>query len=365
METITRVDLYYQDTEIKEKSIVCIGDIKDEIRKGFVEKGYELVQIEHNTPVVENFPFGKEALEVIPEAVICNFEIPSSNAFILYQNLSRHHLFKSIPFIIISAHSAGNEKELAVKAGIDDFYSHDVSAEDLIERISLIKNYKKDQVSLKVHKKEIRDSIRTGIGKRLFDVIISAFLLLIFSPLMLLIALLIRLESKGPVFYVSKRVGTGYRIFNFIKFRSMKVGADAELQKLLHLNQYSENGQNSSFIKISNDPRITRIGRFIRTTSLDELPQLINVLRGDMSLVGNRPLPLYEAERLTTDMWAKRFLAPAGITGLWQVTKRGKKEMSEKERILLDVNYVDKKSFWFDMGILIRTIPALLQKEMV
>jgi lipopolysaccharide/colanic/teichoic acid biosynthesis glycosyltransferase len=199
--------------------------------------------------------------------------------------------------------------------------------------------------------------------KRAFDVLVSATALFFLSPLCLLIALIIKLESKGPIFYISKRAGTGYRIFNFYKFRSMRTGSDADLQKLTHLNQYG-NSQ-SVFFKIKDDPRITTFGQFIRNTSLDEIPQLLNVLLGDMSLVGNRPLPLYEAEKLTKDQIAWRFLAPAGITGLWQITKRGKDNMSEDERIALDIEYAMKNSFWLDMKILFSTIPALLQKEKV
>jgi lipopolysaccharide/colanic/teichoic acid biosynthesis glycosyltransferase len=131
------------------------------------------------------------------------------------------------------------------------------------------------------------------------------------------------------------------------------------------MNQYSEDPSGSVFFKFKNDPRVTGLGRFLRGTSLDELPQLINVLKGDMSLVGNRPLPLYEAERLTNDQIAWRFLAPAGISGLWQVTKRGKEKMSEEERIHLDIQYAMNNSFVYDLKILVNTIPALLQKEKV
>jgi lipopolysaccharide/colanic/teichoic acid biosynthesis glycosyltransferase len=145
----------------------------------------------------------------------------------------------------------------------------------------------------------------------------------------------------------------------------MRQGADAELSKLAHLNQYSENSTDGVFFKIKDDPRITKFGQFLRNTSLDEIPQLFNVLRGDMSLVGNRPLPLYEAEKLTKDQIAWRFLAPAGITGLWQITKRGKDNMSPDERIALDMEYAMKNSFWLDMKILLSTFPALLQKEKV
>jgi lipopolysaccharide/colanic/teichoic acid biosynthesis glycosyltransferase len=185
------------------------------------------------------------------------------------------------------------------------------------------------------------------------------------SPLLILIAILVKLDSKGPVFYISKRAGNGYKIFDFYKFRSMRTGADAELKNLSHLNQYTDTPSDSVFFKLKNDPRVTKLGSFLRNTSLDELPQLINVLKGDMSLVGNRPLPLYEAEKLTKDQIAWRFLAPAGITGLWQVTKRGKAEMSEEERIQLDMQYAMNNSFVYDLKILWSTIPALLQKEKV
>jgi len=220
----------------------------------------------------------------------------------------------------------------------------------------------------------------------------------------------IRLESKGKVYYTSKRVGTGYRIFDFYKLRSMRTGADAMLKDLKHLNQYEAEVQqddfaepcprcaelpdgqlcspvlfaegkkvcefwyneskkskaSSTFIKIQDDPRVTKVGKFIRNTSIDELPQLINVLKGDMSIVGNRPLPLYEAELLTSDDWSERFMGPAGITGLWQVEKRGKGgKMSEEERKALDNQYARTYSFIGDIKLILRTIPAVFQKENV
>ncbi|MEO7531733.1 MAG: sugar transferase, partial [Sediminibacterium sp.] len=121
----------------------------------------------------------------------------------------------------------------------------------------------------------------------------------------------------------------------------------------------------SAFLKFKDDPRITRAGKFIRNTSIDELPQLWNVIIGDMSIVGNRPLPLYEAEKLTTDKYAPRFMAPAGITGLWQVEKRGKGEMSEDERLILDNIYAANFNLWYDLKLILKTIPALFQKENV
>ncbi len=199
------------------------------------------------------------------------------------------------------------------------------------------------------------------ILKRAFDILVSFTALVVFAPLFLLIALAIRIETKGDIFYISKRAGMGYRIFNFYKFRTMFQGADRYRTEFSHLNRY-QGSATGRFFKINNDPRITSVGRILRNTSLDELPQLFNVLLGDMSLVGNRPLPLYEAENLTTDNLAKRFMVPAGMTGLWQVQKRGKPEMSGDERIGLDNDYADRSNLLYDMWIMARTPQALMQK---
>ncbi len=205
--------------------------------------------------------------------------------------------------------------------------------------------------------------VEMPLPKRVFDIVFACLALLLLAPLFLIIAALIKLESAGPVLYISKRAGAGYRVFDFYKFRTMQHSADQQLVQLLALNQYGPGL--SSFIKISRDPRVTRIGTLLRKTSLDELPQFINVLKGDMSIVGNRPLPLYEAEVLTDDKNARRFLAPAGITGLWQVSKRGKKHMSDTERKALDISYAVNGDVWTDCKILFKTIPAMWQQEAV
>lgn len=202
-------------------------------------------------------------------------------------------------------------------------------------------------------------------AKRALDITIASLLLVVLSPLFLLIALFIKLESKGPVFYNAKRAGRGFRIFSFHKFRTMEVNADKKLDTLAHLNQYTTNGNGPKFLKITNDPRVTRFGRFLRNTSLDELPQLFNVLKGDMSLVGNRPLPLYEAATLTTNDFVERFMAPAGITGLWQIKKRGKSDMSTEERINLDISYARNSNLLYDLWIIANTPGALIQKSSV
>ena len=126
------------------------------------------------------------------------------------------------------------------------------------------------------------------------------------------------------------------------------------------------NEQKNSFVKLENDPRITKVGHFIRKYSIDELPQLFNILKGDMSIVGNRPLPLYEAELLTKDDYIDRFMAPAGLTGLWQVEKRGDAgKLSAEERKQLDIKYAQNYSFWMDIKIILKTITAFIQKENV
>jgi len=141
----------------------------------------------------------------------------------------------------------------------------------------------------------------------------------------------------------------------------MAAGADQQIKDLAHLNSYEE-GQEAVFVKLKNDPRVTKIGKIIRKGSIDELPQLFNVLKGDMSIVGNRPLPLYEAEMLTKDAWAARFIAPAGLTGLWQTAPGGKVNVSNEDRIQLDIDYANHNSFWTDLKIIAKTLPAMLQQ---
>ena len=219
----------------------------------------------------------------------------------------------------------------------------------------------------------------------------------------------IRLESKGPIIYKSKRVGSNYQIFDFLKFRSMYTDADKHLKDFNALNQYQQEEEeeediwgeescvseeadeeeillisddfviseedyihkkskekSNAFVKLENDPRITKIGRFIRKYSFDELPQLINILNGDMSIVGNRPLPLYEAELLTSDEHIDRFMGPAGLTGLWQVEKRGEAgKLSAEERKQLDIQYAKNFSFGLDIKIILKTVTAFVQKENV
>jgi Sugar transferases involved in lipopolysaccharide synthesis len=217
--------------------------------------------------------------------------------------------------------------------------------------------------------------------------------------------LAIRLESKGDAVYRSKRVGSNYQIFDFYKFRSMYSDADKRLAEFKKLNQYAQEElteqesktsssrlhkadvvlfaddaitsekeyiaakkqeRSNAFVKFENDPRITKIGKIIRKYSIDELPQLFNILKGDMSVVGNRPLPLYEAELLTSDEYIHRFMAPAGLTGLWQVEKRGEAgKLSAEERKMLDIRYANEFSFLMDVKIIFKTFTAFIQKENV
>lgn len=195
------------------------------------------------------------------------------------------------------------------------------------------------------------------------DTSLAALALLVLSPLLLVVALIIRLDSPGPIFYSQLRVGQDRhgrlrgRVFELYKFRTMHVDADARLTELQGQNAYGS----GPFFKLERDPRITRAGQFLRKSSLDELPQLLNVLKGDMRLVGNRPLPVYEAEALAEDWQRMRFACPAGITGLWQIS--GRSDLSEYERMVLDSVYAVTRSVWMDWGILLKTLPALLLRR--
>ncbi|MCH5180075.1 MAG: sugar transferase [Erysipelotrichales bacterium] len=192
--------------------------------------------------------------------------------------------------------------------------------------------------------------------KRAFDIVFSLISLIVLSPLFLIIAILIKCTSRGKVFYVSKRVGKNGKIFKFYKFRSMRDGAEQELDTLLNQNM----NQGITF-KMKDDPRITKIGKFLRKSSIDELPQLINILKGDMSLVGPRPGTLREYE-LYSDYDKQRLLVPQGLTGEWQV--RGRSKIPFKQMVELDLNYIaHKRSFWYDIKLIFMTFGAVLRQD--
>jgi len=303
-----------------------------------------------------------------PDVIMIQVDGDDDKIFSLVNKIKNNTLTSGLIIVLLGSVPNQALRSRAIKAKVHDLYFYPYPVEDLKDRLNFLIKFKliKPNIEqLSIIKKE-RKEYNIPVAKRIFDIISSGGILLFSSPFLLIIALLIKMDSKGPVIYKSKRVGTGYKIFDFYKFRSMKAGADKELQNLSALNQYADDGSGSNaFVKIKNDPRVTKLGNFLRNSSIDEIPQLINVLKGDMSLVGNRPLPLYEAEMLTSNEWSLRFLGPSGLTGLWQISKRGKGEMSDTERKKLDNFYAKNYSIWFDLNIMLKTFPALFQKEKV
>lgn len=193
------------------------------------------------------------------------------------------------------------------------------------------------------------------VVKRVFDLVVASLLLLLASPVLLVTALAVKLTSRGPVFFLSPRPGLGGESFNCVKFRTMVTNAEALQNELESMNE-----ADGAIFKIREDPRLTRIGSSLRRWSLDELPQLFNVLRGDMSLVGPRPLPHRDYERL--DEWhKKRYLVLPGLTGLWQVS--GRSELEFDDLVRLDFLYIERWSVFLDIVILLRTIPAVFAKR--
>jgi lipopolysaccharide/colanic/teichoic acid biosynthesis glycosyltransferase len=266
----------------------------------------------------------------------------------------------AVPIIYNQQQLQHSDKE-SIKNVVDDVIDLSNWHFDFTSKVSFLKQTRQ----YKIEKDAIDRSVKAEfcLYKRVFDVLVSSMLILAALPVFLLIIIAIKLESKGPIFYNAKRAGRGFRIFKFFKFRTMVMNADKKIDALAHLNQYAQSENGVKFFKIANDPRITRVGKILRNTSLDELPQLFNVLKGDMSLVGNRPLPLYEAATLTTNEFVERFMAPAGITGLWQIKKRGQSDMSVEERISLDISYARKSNLMYDLWIMANTPAALLQKS--
>lgn len=199
-----------------------------------------------------------------------------------------------------------------------------------------------------------------SFGKRAFDFTIALIALILLSPLFLIIAIVLKLDSKGPAFFVQKRVGQYGKVFNMYKFRSMYSDVDQSLHQQ-HIAAYKQGDlANQESYKLEDDPRITRVGRILRNTSLDELPQLINVVKGEMSLVGPRPIPVYEADLY--DLWqTERFSALPGITGLWQVV--GRHLVLFEEQLRLDIHYIRHQSMDLNIKIILATLIAVFYKS--
>jgi lipopolysaccharide/colanic/teichoic acid biosynthesis glycosyltransferase len=211
--------------------------------------------------------------------------------------------------------------------------------------------------------------------KRFMDVVLATLALLLLMPLMLLIAFLIKVDSPGPIFFIQERAGVRRRFeggqtiweirnFPFYKFRSMTQDADPSIHqayiKAFVKGRIKMSGTTRPKFKLTNDPRVTRVGRILRKTSLDELPQLLNVLKGEMSLVGPRPVPLYEVAEYQA--WhCERLATLSGISGLWQV--KGRCQVSFEDMISLDIEYIRSQSLWLDLKILLLTIPAILSGQ--
>lgn len=322
-----------------------------------------------------------------------------------------HKRFPRVYMILVTDELPSAEIRRYLQSGVNNTltpFANEENIQEMTKFLRLRKEHRLQEFS-QTHRK-VLNTFQLPTWKRVFDVLFASAVLIVLSPILIATAIAIRMESKGKIIYKSQRVGSNYKIFNFLKFRSMYTNADKRLKELNSLNQYkieeeipdeqpdirfddlvgtpeeeatllisddfviSEEDfhkkksleQQNTFVKIENDPRVTRVGRFIRKYSIDELPQLFNVLMGDMSIVGNRPLPLYEAELLTSDTYIERFMAPAGLTGLWQVEKRGGAgKMSAEERKQLDIKYARDFSFWLDMKILLKTVTAFVQKENV
>ncbi len=304
---------------------------------------------------------------LLPEALVIEVKSDTELLSLFLAELRANSMTKSLPVILLVLKGDYRTMVQTFSSQVDDIYFYPFPVPHIKARIQFLHKIRMtgDAVpSFPSHLFGTKD-YRISRRKRVFDIVVASAFVLCTLPLMAVVCILIKLDSKGPILYTSKRAGSGYRVFDFYKFRSMRNEADKELEHLSKVSNQYANGTDTAFVKIKDDPRVTRLGAFLRNSSLDELPQLFNVLKGDMSLVGNRPLPLYEAVQLTSDQWAARFLGPAGITGLWQVTKRGRGEMSDHERRQLDNYYAEHGCFNMDIKILLQTVPALFQKENV
>jgi lipopolysaccharide/colanic/teichoic acid biosynthesis glycosyltransferase len=292
----------------------------------------------------------------LPDAMVCEKLLPAGNGFDFYDFwIEVFDQKKLIPYILLiddvkpSFNPDNQYKRIEIAALNPDH------PELLIQKILQLQQGINDKKGNTTTSPNVLSGYQISFLKRLADLLLGIFGLIITAPFMVIIMLAILFESKGRAIYASKRVGTGYHVFNFYKFRSTYLYPDSKVKEL---SQHNPN------------PKITKVGQLIRKFSLDELPQVINLIKGDISLVGNRPLAMFEAEMLTTSDWKNRMHAPAGVTGLWKIEpRRNWKRLSTEERQKLDNRYdeIVKKSFscLTDFSIILRTIPVILRRRNV
>jgi len=258
--------------------------------------------------------------------------------------------------------------EVAIYLPLRSFYEHSSQVAALCEQHGMVMRFASDIFGLKTARSRTEEfegdhhiaaytGVRDGwplLVKRILDLAISFALLVLLAPLFLVVAALIKLTSHGPVFFRQERMGINKRRFVIYKFRTMIPNAEEMMAAIEDLNEVS-----GPVFKIMDDPRITPIGKFLRRTSIDELPQLFNILTGDMSLVGPRPLPVRDYQGFNQDWQRRRFTVRPGITCLWQVN--GRSSIPFEQWMRLDLQYMDEWSLWLDLKILARTIPAVLR----
>jgi len=258
--------------------------------------------------------------------------------------------------------------EVAIYLPLRSFYEQASQVAALCEQHGIIVRFTSEIFNLKISRSRAVDidgiaHITSHVGssdtaalmvKRILDVVVSAILLFLLAPLMATVAFLIKFDSAGPVFFRQERIGLNKRRFRIFKFRTMVPNAEKMIVELQAMNEVS-----GPVFKMKADPRCTRIGTFLRRTSLDELPQLLNVVTGNMSLVGPRPLPVRDYEGFSEDWQRRRFSIRPGITCLWQV--RGRSDIPFDKWMELDLQYMDQWSLWLDLKILAQTVPAVLK----
>lgn len=258
--------------------------------------------------------------------------------------------------------------EVAIYLPFGSFYNHSAEVACLCEQHGITMRFNSDVFGLKTTRWRAEEfdgdqyvatyTDSSGIwpqtAKRIVDITGAVAALLLFSPLLIIAAIAIKLTSPGPIFFLQERIGLNKRRFKIFKFRSMVPDAERLMAFVEKHNEVA-----GPVFKIKNDPRITAVGKFLRKSSIDELPQLINVLNGEMSLVGPRPLPVRDYEGFNEDWQRRRFSVKPGITCLWQVN--GRSEISFNQWMLLDLQYIDERSLWLDLKILARTVPAVLR----